>query len=430
MTSYLQDAGFSHVEVLGNRLLVTADATVGQASKAFHTSLSRHQVGARTVYANMTVASVPTALAGVVQAVIGLNDVADYTPHVAKAAPGSPKIGNVLAPSKFITTYDAVGTPTGANTSLALLTEGKLDGVLSDLKVAEAANRLPTVTPKVIPIGVLNDPQIVGVIDHFVADNKAQALSASIGGCDLLPYADGSMSASDIALQEGAMQGQSMFASSGDNGSQCGFVAAVGVPAPPPGTNWPASGTFTTAVGGTSLLSDVDGNRVQEFGWVGSGGGSSEVEASGTWTQASNPTYTAGAVAIGGRAVPDISLDADPNLSTSAEVYVNGKPTGVGGTSLASPMALGFWSRLESAHANRLGLASVAFYRLYDKLNPGTVAPGSPVPVTVPATQPKAVPGFTDIIVGNNGGYTNAPGYDEVTGLGVLDVKQLMTALD
>jgi hypothetical protein len=35
------------------------------------------------------------------------------------------------------------------------------------------------------------------------------------------------------------------------------------------------------------------------------------------------------------------------------------------------------------------------------------------------------VPGFTDIVGGNNGGYTATPGYDEVTGIGVLDIAAL-----
>ena len=73
----------------------------------------------------------------------------------------------------------------------------------------------------------------------------------------------------------------------------------------------------------------------------------------------------------GGRAVPDISLDADPNVATPAEIYVGQTCNGVGGTSLSSPMMLGFWARLESAHDNSLGLASIALYSVYDKVNPG-----------------------------------------------------------
>ena len=104
-------------------------------------------------------------------------------------------------------------------------------------------------------------------------------------------------------------------------------------------------------------------------------------------------------------------MDADPNV-TAAEIYVNGSPEGVGGTSLSSPLALGSWARLQSAHGNALGLASIDFYALYDAVNPAL-------------TDTSAVPGFTDIIAGNNGLYSAVPGYDEVTGIGVLDVAAL-----
>jgi hypothetical protein len=57
-------------------------------------------------------------------------------------------------------------------------------------------------------------------------------------------------------------------------------------------------------------------------------------------------------------------------------------------------------------------MASLDFYYLYDQVNPalGDTA---------------AVPGFTDIVGGTNGLYTATPGYDEVTGIGVLNVAAL-----
>lgn len=124
----------------------------------------------------------------------------------------------------------------------------------------------------------------------------------------------------------------------------------------------------------------------------------------------------------GGRAVPDVALDADPNTFTAANIYVNGKPTGVGGTSLSSPLMLGAWSRMEDAHSGSLGLASIYFYRLYDKVNPGTSAAGLAV---VPSADPSPVPGFTDIIAGDNGPYPAKPGYDMVTGIGAPDIAAL-----
>jgi subtilase family serine protease len=203
------------------------------------------------------------------------------------------------------------------------------------------------------------------------------------------------------------------------------YVAALGAPAGVPGVNWPASGTFTTAVGGTSLISDADGNRVSELAWVGSGGGVSLVENPGWWTADSDPATTL-EYATGGRAVPDVALDAYPNVATPAKVYVGKDIELTGGTSLSSPMMLGFWSRLEAAHSGKLGLASIPLYQVYDKVNPGT-SETTPVGLTqvIPSPDPAPVPGFTDITVGDNGVYPATPGYDEATGLGAPDVAAL-----
>jgi hypothetical protein len=88
---------------------------------------------------------------------------------------------------------------------------------------------------------------------------------------------------------------------------------------------------------------------------------------------------------------------------------------------------LGFWARIDSAHANRLGLASIPLYAVYDKVNPGVAV--DPPLVVLPNPNPAPVPGFTDIVAGSNGSYQATPGYDEVTGLGAPDVKKLIKVI-
>jgi subtilase family serine protease len=465
VTKYLKAAGFTGVQVAGDHLLVTANATARQAESAFHTSLSRFTAGKLSLYGNTTPAMIPASLRNTINAVIGLDNLplATAKPAVAKPQAGSPDIEGGLLPAQFDTTYDAKTVGQGAKTSIAILTEGDTTTVIKQLRLAESKEKLPVAPVTVVKvgpqstdasgadefdmdsqvstavagkvahlymynIGSLVDSDIDADIAAFASQDKATAMSASIGGCDVNAYLDGSLVATDTILQEAAMQGQTLFASSGDNGDACMYVAALGAPAGVPGTNWPASGEYTTAVGGTSLISDSSGNRIQELGWVGSGGGISEVENPGFWTQDSDPGYNL-EDATGGRAVPDISLDADPNVATPAEIYVDGALEGVGGTSLSSPMMLGFWARLESQHGNKLGLASIDLYRLYDKVNPGTTESTPVGNVTVPSVHPAAVPGFTDITVGDNGLYPDLPGYDEVTGLGAPDVAGLNKAL-
>ena len=89
-------------------------------------------------------------------------------------------------------------------------------------------------------------------------------------------------------------------------------------------------------------------------------------------------------------------MDADPN--TGANVYVDGTPETVGGTSLSSPLALGVWDRIESDHSESVPFASPLLYA-----ENGTSA-------------------FHDITLGDTGPYPAAPGYDLATGIGSFDV--------
>jgi pseudomonalisin len=460
VTRYLSSKGFTGVSVTGDHLVVNATGTVGEAERAFNTSIARYRVGHRTVIGNTSAAMVPSALAGTVAAVMGLNTLPLTVDHPVAAKAGSPDLEGGLYPAQFATTYDATSTPSGSKTSIAILTEGNTTGVISSLRLAESKEHLATVPVTVVKVGPqsadtsgadefdmdsqvstgdatsvkqlymyniaqLTDSDVSTDFATFASQDKAAAMSASIGGCEYNAYLDGSMLTTDNVTQEAAMQGQSLFASSGDNGDACMYVAAIGAPAGVPGDNWPAVGTFTTAVGGTSLVSDSNGNRIKELAWAGSGGGTSTVENAGFWTEDTDAAYTATLAASGGREVPDIALDADPNVATPALIYVGSSISYVGGTSLSSPLMLGFWSRLESAHGNSLGLASVDLYQIYDKVNPGTAESVENIPVVVPALHPKPVAGFTDIKVGSNGIYPALPGYDETTGLGAPDVAAL-----
>jgi pseudomonalisin/xanthomonalisin len=91
----------------------------------------------------------------------------------------------------------------------------------------------------------------------------------------------------------------------------------------------------------------------------------------------------------------------------AANVVVDGTITLIGGTSLSSPLSMGSWARIESAHKNKLGFAAPLIYQL------ATSGP--------PATSPD----FNDVTIGANGLYTCLPGYDYVTGLGSWDVHRI-----
>lgn len=444
VTSYLTGAGFTAVTVDANRLMVSATGTAGRVDSAFHTLLNRYRVGGRIVFANAAPAMVPASLAGVVDTVLGLNDIPMNSVRPTVATPKTPLSG--YYPKEFQKVYGAVGTPTGSTTAIAVITEGDLTGVVSDLRYAESKQGLPAVPLTIVRTGpastdtsgadewdldtqvstgmaqtvkhlylydgsTLTDFDIAHSINVWVSQDVAKLASASIGEPDELAYLDGSMLAIDTSAEEGAAQGQSFFASTGDTGASCAIEDTNG--APDTGLTaslcYPADGTWTTAVGGTTLVTDTSDNYEAEIAWNAGGGGVSEFEYPGPWTDTANH-----AAAGGLRGDPDIAMDAD--ITTGANIYVDKTVETIGGTSVSSPLSMGAVARVDAALSGRLGVAVLRFYGLYNKANPAV-------------DDLNATPGFHDIIAGSNGLYSATPGWDYTTGIGSIDVALLIKAL-
>lgn len=441
VSRYLLAQGMTDVTVTSNRLEVTANATVSQAERAFHTAISTYTQRGKAVLANTAGASVPRALAGAVTSVLGLSSLG-----VRALPPTTLPNLNGFYPKQFNTVYDTGTTKPGTGLSLAVIAEGNLAPTLADLRRAEANQRLPRVPVSLQYAGIkspdvsatdewdldtqtstgiatnvkdlylyiatsLTDSDLARALNLFAAQDKAQAGSASLGECDLLPYVDGAMTVDDIIFAEAAAQGQTFFASSGDTGSSCAVAPTNGVPGSGvPDVEYPASSPYVVGVGGTTLDASATGTYGTEIAWNAGGGGISPVENSPYWQNGVVPSAAAGI-----RGVPDVAFDADPN--TGALVYVNGTLTQIGGTSLSSPMAMGLWTRINATHNGRLGFAAPKLYALY-----AAAQHGSPLP-------PADVPGFHDVVLGGNGLYIALPGYDYTSGLGSWDVSRLSRAL-
>ena len=448
VSSYLTSSGFTNVQVASNRLMITATGTAEQVEHAFDTTLDRFVIGtdsAHPVFANVTAASVPTRLSGDVAAVLGLNDF-HMSDQPEVATPKTPLTG--YYPKEFQTVYGATGTPTGGKTTIAVMAEGDVTPVITSLRYAESKEGLPQVPVTVVHTGpqtsdtsgadewdldtqvstgmaqtvkhlyiydasTLTDVDLSHEINTWAAQDVAREGSASLGEPDILPYLDGSMLAIDTAVEESAVQGQTFFASTGDTGASCAIEDTNGVPdsGAPAQLCYPADGTWTTAVGGTTLVTSSSDAYEEELAWNAGGGGNSELEYPGAWTNIADPV----GAETGARGDPDIAMDAD--LTTGCLVYVGTSLEVVGGTSVSSPLAMGAYARVQSAHNNTLGDGVLRFYGLYNKANPA-------------AGDTNAVPGFHDIILGSNGGYAATPGWDFTTGIGSLDVAPLIKALD
>jgi kumamolisin len=95
-------AGLSVGDVSGNRQVIDASGRVAVLDALFHTSLSTYQVGTKEFFANDLPITLPAPLAGIVQGVIGLDDLDVATP--ASPSPQAGPLGG-LSPTQINTTY-------------------------------------------------------------------------------------------------------------------------------------------------------------------------------------------------------------------------------------------------------------------------------------------------------------------------------------
>ena len=350
-------------------------------------------------------------------------------------------------PSDYWRAYDALNVPAATNVSVAVMAEGNVTQAIADLRTNEQGDSLTQVPVIVKPVGVastdtagddewtldmiassgmarnvksiylydttsLTDSDIALEYNHWVTDDLTKIGNSSFGGCEYGPYVDGSMLVDDEILLQGAAQGQTMFASSGDTGSFCSVGTPNGVPAGLPLVEYPAASPYVVGVGGTTLASQSGGSYQGEAAWDAGGGGISQFEYSPVWQNGVQPASSTPA-GLTFRGVPDIAMDAD--LQTGMTIYITGSGwTTIGGTSLASPLAAGVWARMLQSHST-LGFAAPRLYNMYKSSTAGSTTN------LVPATRPYG--GYHDVLTGANGAYTALPGYDYTTGMGSFDVQ-------
>ena len=467
VVSYLQSQGFTNINVAPNHLLVSADGTAAQAQTAFDTKLESFSLNGKNVFANTTPAFVPSSLGGIAVAVLGLNNAARMASGPTACFPTDPAPSGTPCVRDFDahaaqTFYDAGTAPTASNTTIAVMAEGNVAQTLTDLTYAEQQQGIPQVPVTVEKVGLsspdtagfdewdldtqsstgiagtvkmlyiydttsLTDSDVANEYSHWESDNLAQIGSSSFGECEFSAYLDGAMKADDQALMFAAAHGQTMFASSGDTGSSCPLAPTNGAPGSgPPFVSYPASSPWVIAVGGTTATSNNDETYLGETAWNAGGGGLSQFENATSWQQPVQ--LTTGIVAAGNlRGVPDVAMAGDPNAGgyivyTATTInFLNGScgpgPCGVGGTSESSPLSMGVYARMLTAHPS-LGFAGPHFYANYQKYESGESLVQGPPPT-------ESYGGFHDIITGANGAYTALPGYDYTTGLGTFDISAL-----
>ena len=481
VVDYLSSKGFTSIRVSEDNLLVSAHGTVAQAEQAFNTPLVDFTLSGKPAYAPSGPVMVPSSLGNIVLQVLGLSNATQISRKLSAAqnfkvmdqaktfvmnpSAGSPDFSIAgLTPANLRTAYDAGNTSTGGNTVVAVVSAGSdLHQVISDLRQFELENQLPLIPVQVRQVepvpnpqdnsgddewdldsqsitglaynvkklifyntSSLNDTDLLLANDAFATDNVAKVGNMSYGGCEDVEDSTlkdnlGSVGTNvfDEVFAEAIAQGQTWSASSGDAGAACGVVINLATPdqGVPSSVEYPASSPNVVAVGGTSLFVDSGFNYNTELAWDAGGGGTSNLEPAPLWQFDDSAVPTGSAAGL--RALPDISMAAGPEgaagvgVGTYAAVVVNGSDAGVLGTSWSSPLNVGVWARLESARCNNLGFEAPILYGLDTTQKPGSTATG-----------------FHDVLLGSNGQYSAAPGWDYTTGYGSFDIASVDAALN
>jgi subtilase family serine protease len=427
-TSFARAHGLKVTSVSSNRTLVEVSGTTAAVGQAFGVVEHRIRAAGQTFLTPDRTATLPGSLSGITASVLGLTT---YNPntlqHVTRSAPPYQLYGlAAYGPNDFKTIYHAPTAYTGTGQKVAVITQGDLSGVVTDLATFQSRNSLPSVPMSIVQVGPTStdtsgaleydlDTQYstgfapgvdevvaynsdtlgdVGPLNQWAVDDTVATASASYGGCEILNWLIGSVDADDQVFEQAMSQGQSMFVSTGDEGSSCSILINTGTPVGIPDVEYPASSEFVVAVGGTSLTGQST-QPTREVTWIGGGGGYSQVEYTPTWQQ-DNLTFSG----LVGRGLPDVSLDADP--FSGYIVVVDGVDTVIGGTSASAPAWNGIWARVLDAHSSA-GTAAPALYA--------------------------AQSAMVDITLGTNGLWAATPGYDLSTGLGTADITALIAAI-
>ncbi len=447
VVDYLHGAGITVNNVASNGLLINAHATVAQAEAAFQVQINNYQVGGRHFYANANVPMIPSPVASLILSVGGLDNSVHLRPLAHRAQ--QPLAGYKQA--DLVGAYDMAplhqADVLGNNQTVAVF---ELDGYQqSDISQFLSQNNLgqPSITntlvdgfdgsagagaieveldidvvaeiaPKAAQIVYEGPNTTQGVNDTYnqiVTDNKAQITTISWGECESQSGA-AELQTLDGIFKQGAAQGISLFAASGDSGAyDCNDTNLA--------VDSPAGDPYITGVGGTNLQ-ETNGVYTSESVWSdptstqrgvkgsGGGGGLSSTFDQPSWQVAPGVTNQ---FSNGKREVPDVSADADPQTGYAVYCTVSaaGCPTTgnivVGGTSAAAPL----WAAstaLLNEYLQKQGKARVGF------INPTLYTLANDKQANAP---------FHDVASGDNLYYPATAGYDLASGLGSPDLYNI-----
>lgn len=283
--------------------------------------------------------------------------------------------------------------------------------------IAPGANIVLLTSPVNETQGVEGMAQFDTLLNYALDHHLGQIISQSFGATEntlFNPDGERIIKSFEDTYARAAAMGVRVLASAGDFGSS-NAEGDLTTYYPFPTVNFPASSPLVTAVGGTSLHLDTNGNYQSETVW--NAGGASGGGISQKFTEPPYQAVLPPAVQkeLGGkRGLPDVSWNADPNTPVLVYQSFMGPGSagyhGVGGTSEGAPAWAGLVADLDQLVGGPINLNPFVY---------GLGAVGK---------------GFHDVTAGNNAmngvkGYSAGPGWDPATGWGTPDVGQLLDGI-
>jgi len=340
--------------------------------------------------------------------------------------------------------------PDGKPTPLALEFQNWQDEASLDVEWAHAIAPGAKIIVEIMPTQDWDEFEFA--IDYARQNKLGKVISNSYGYPEAL-FGAATVRGFEQVLKKAAAAGINVNFSTGDGGDE-------GLGAPNAGgQSYPATSTYVTAVGGTSI-GIPDGTKAgAEVGWGnnanilsyalngvfdppfslgflgGSGGGESTFFAKPSWQKSLTGT---------GRLEPDISAVGDPYTGV-VFVEFDTPYAGIGGTSLSCPIFSGIWAIADQKAGKALGQAAPLLAKLPSGTINDIVPLGSPTNVagvifdsagaTFYSSDTLLAPLYTtteyysafwnltgeyvDISFGTDTSLTVTPGWDNVTGWGV-----------
>ncbi|MGA8530000.1 MAG: protease pro-enzyme activation domain-containing protein [Acidobacteriaceae bacterium] len=520
--SWLNSQGFNIDRIANGHNSITVSGTAAQVEAAFGTQLNRYQLNGESHFANASDLQIPAALSGILQSVRNLDD---FRPRPQIHVPAQPqftaKTSNEhnLTPKDVATIYDINSAYnsgyTGSGQTIVVVGQSEIsksdieafqtaagltvkdpnqilvpgsgtatvvsgDEAESDLDVEYAGGIAPGATIDFVYTGNGSD-NVYNSLQYAVDNKLGSVISMSYGTCETELDASG-FAGLETVLEQGASQGQSILAASGDTGSTACFDpgGSSGLSTTQQealAVNYPASSAYATGVGGTEFPSaDVASSNttywesssgadvissalsyIPEQVWnddsaaigneygaqyaLSAGGGGASVFAARPSWQKSVPGIPSGSY----RLVPDVSLDASADnagylyCTSDSSSWSSGQKASCnsgfrdsstqdltigGGTSFATPIFAGLLAIVnQKENASGLGLVNPTLYTL--AANATTYASAFH---DITSGSNKCTAGTKYCSTAGAGSYSATTGYDEASGLGSVDFNNLLNA--